>query len=94
MHASPLAYRRQIETTLLAWGARTETAAASADVLLYAGLSGIDSHGISMLTEYDKSAEHRGWIDLKAKPLVVSETPVSALIDSTAASATGPACSA
>ena len=80
MHASPIAYRRQIETTLLAWGARTETAAATADVLLYAGLSGIDSHGISMLTEYDER-RRRGWIDLKAKPLVVSETPVSALID-------------
>ncbi|HUA76901.1 MAG TPA: Ldh family oxidoreductase [Acetobacteraceae bacterium] len=80
MHASPLTYRRQIETILLAWGARTEAAGAIADVLLYAGLSGIDSHGISMLTEYDER-RRRGWIDLKAKPRVVSETPVSVLID-------------
>jgi LDH2 family malate/lactate/ureidoglycolate dehydrogenase len=80
MHASPLIYRRQIETILLAWGARIEAAAAIADVLLYAGLSGIDSHGISMLTEYDER-RRRGWIDLKAKPRVVSETPVSVLID-------------
>ncbi|HWA80045.1 MAG TPA: Ldh family oxidoreductase [Acetobacteraceae bacterium] len=80
MHASPLIYRRQIETILLGWGARIEAAAATADVLLYAGLSGIDSHGISMLTEYD-SRRRNGWLDLKAKPRVISETPASVLID-------------
>ena len=80
MHASPLTYRRQIETILLAWGARIEAAAAIAEILLYAGLAGIDSHGISMLTEYDER-RRRGWIDLKAKPRVVSETPASVLID-------------
>ncbi len=80
MHASPLTYRRQIETILLAWGARIEAAAAIAEVLLYAGLSGIDSHGISMLTEYDER-RRRGWIDLKAKPRVLSETPAAVLID-------------
>lgn len=80
MHAPLTTYRRQIETILLAWGARMAAAAATADVLLYAGVSGIDSHGISMLTEYD-TRRRRGWLDLKAEPQIVRETPVSVLID-------------
>ncbi|MGH7101028.1 MAG: hypothetical protein ACREFJ_01425, partial [Acetobacteraceae bacterium] len=61
-NAAATPYRRQIEIILLAWEARHEAAAATADVLLYAGLSGIDSHGISMLTEYD-TKRRRGWLD-------------------------------
>ncbi|MGH7070133.1 MAG: Ldh family oxidoreductase, partial [Acetobacteraceae bacterium] len=53
---------------------------ATADVLLYAGLSGIDSHGISMLTEYDARLG-RGWLDLAAAPRIVRESPASVLID-------------
>jgi LDH2 family malate/lactate/ureidoglycolate dehydrogenase len=80
MHAPVITYRRQIETILLAWGARTEAAAATADVLLYAGTHGIDSHGISMLTEYD-TRRRRGWLDLRGEPRILRESPVSALID-------------
>lgn len=80
LNAPPIAYRRQIEIILLAWGARREAAAATAEVLLYAGLSGIDSHGISMLTEYD-ARRRRGWLDLAATPRIIRESPASVLID-------------
>lgn len=40
MHASPIAYRRQIETILLAWGARTEAARrAATDIPIPPGLA-------------------------------------------------------
>ncbi|MGH7085200.1 MAG: Ldh family oxidoreductase [Acetobacteraceae bacterium] len=80
LNAPVTPYRRQIEIVLLAWGARREAAAATADVLLYAGLSGIDSHGISMLTEYD-TRRRRGWLELAAAPHVLRESPSSVLID-------------
>ena len=50
------------------------------DILLTSDLYGIDSHGLQRLVRYHKSIE-RGMIDMKAKALVVRETPVSAVID-------------
>lgn len=50
------------------------------DILLTSDLYGIDSHGVQRLSRYHKSIE-KGMIDMHAKPVVVSETPVSAVID-------------
>lgn len=50
------------------------------DVLLTSDLYGIDSHGLQRMVRYHKSIE-RGMIDMKAKGEIVSETPVSAVID-------------
>ena len=47
-------HRAQIETILRAWGMPLEHAATTADVLSYADLCGIDSHGMSMLPPYDR----------------------------------------
>lgn len=50
------------------------------DVLLLADLYGIKSHGTQRLVRYHKSIEN-GSIDISAKPEIVFETPVSAVID-------------
>ncbi len=50
------------------------------DVLLLSDLFGIESHGTQRLVRYHKSIE-KGMIKVEAKPEVVFETPVSAVID-------------
>ena len=50
------------------------------DVLLTADLYGIESHGMQRMVRYHKGLE-KGQIHLDAKPEVVFETPVSAVID-------------
>lgn len=50
------------------------------DVLLTADLYGIESHGMQRMVRYHKCIE-KGMIDVHAKPDVVLETPVSAVID-------------
>ena len=50
------------------------------DVLLTADLYGIESHGMQRMVRYHKGIE-KGQIHLEAKPEVVFETPVSAVID-------------
>ena len=50
------------------------------DVLLLADLYGIKSHGTQRLVRYHKSIE-KGSVIIDAKPEIVFETPVSAVID-------------
>lgn len=50
------------------------------DVLLTADLFGIESHGMQRMVRYHKGIE-KGTIHPLAKPEVVFETPVSAVID-------------
>ena len=50
------------------------------DVLLAADLSGIESHGIQRLIRYHKEITS-GMVKLEAKPEVVFETPLSAVIE-------------
>ena len=50
------------------------------DVLLTADLYGIESHGMQRMVRYHKGIE-KGQIHLDAKPEVVFETPLSAVID-------------
>jgi LDH2 family malate/lactate/ureidoglycolate dehydrogenase len=80
MPASYDAHRKQIEVILLAWGMPAANATRTADILSWADLHGVDSHGMSMLTEYDKRrAGNR--LNIRAVPKIVRETPVSALVD-------------
>jgi len=73
-------HRRQIETILLAWGMPEAQAARTADILGWADLHGVESHGISMLVEYDMRFR-AGRLKMNADFKVVRETPVSVLID-------------
>lgn len=50
------------------------------DVLLTSDLYGIESHGMQRMVRYHKCIE-KGMIKLDAKPEIVFETPVSAVID-------------
>ena len=50
------------------------------DVLLTADLYGIESHGMQRMVRYHKGIE-KGQIHVDAKPEVVFETPVSAVVD-------------
>ena len=53
------------------------------DVLLLADLYGIRSHGVQRLIRYHRSIT-RGCVKVNARPEVVFETPVSAVIDGNA----------
>jgi LDH2 family malate/lactate/ureidoglycolate dehydrogenase len=79
--AAPYAtHRAQIEAILLAWDMPEADAKRTADVLAWADLHGVDSHGISMLVEYD-GRRRSGRLKMAADRKVVRETPVSVLID-------------
>ena len=62
------------------FGFSKEEAAAITDVLLLADLYGIKSHGTQRLARYHKAIENKS-VDIAAKPEIVFETPVSAVID-------------
>lgn len=80
MTASYDTHRAQLEALLAGWGMPPDFAARTAEVMAWADLHGIDSHGISMVPAYYE--KHRdGRTDMAARPAVVRETPVSVLID-------------
>ena len=62
------------------FGFREDEARIITDVLLLSDLYGIDSHGVQRLVRYHKGIE-KGMIKVDAKPEIVFETPVSAVID-------------
>ena len=80
MPASYETHRRQLELILVAWGMAPPAAASTAEIMSWADLNGIDSHGISMVPVYDERRRD-GKIDMRAEPEVTRETPVSALVD-------------
>lgn len=61
-------------------GFSSEDARAIADVLMQADLFGIESHGAQRLMYYHRNIRS-GSVNVSAKPVVLRETPVSALID-------------
>ena len=73
-------HRAQLKAILLAWGMPEGNAETTADILGWADLHGVDSHGISMLPGYDR-LRRSGRANMAARPRVIKETPVSALID-------------
>ena len=73
-------HRAQLKAILSAWGMPQENAETTADILGWADLHGVDSHGISMIPGYDR-LRRSGRADMAAKPSIIKETPVSALID-------------
>ena len=80
MPASYETHRKQLELILQAWGMPEATAASTAEIMSWADLHGIDTHGISMVPPYDERRRNNK-IDMRAVPKVVKETPVSVLID-------------
>ncbi len=80
MASSYALHRKQIESIFLAWGMPANEAERSAEILAWADLHGVESHGISMLVEYDMRYR-AGRLKMKADYTIVRETPVSILID-------------
>ena len=62
------------------FGFSPEEASIIKDVLMMSDMYGIQSHGMQRVVRYHKGIE-KGLIDIKAKPEVVFETPVSAVIE-------------
>ena len=73
-------HRGQIAAILEAWGMPASSSQTTADVIAWADFRGVSSHGISKLPGYD-AWRRDGRVDLKAEPIIVQETPVSALVD-------------
>src|SRR3954464_13506807 len=73
-------HRAQLKAILLAWSMPEENAEDTADILSWADLHGVDSHGISMIPGYDR-LRRDGRANMQARPRILKETPVSALID-------------
>lgn len=80
MPATHQNHRAQLESLLAAWGMPDPFAARTAEVMAWADLHGIDSHGISMIPPYFER-QKSGILSMAATPRVERETPVSALID-------------
>lgn len=74
------ALHSQIISILVAWGMPQDAAAITADSMVDTDLSGIDSHGVSMLMTYE-SMFAAGRLKLTARPEVVVDLPGFAVID-------------
>ena len=68
------------EHVFCAYGFSEEESSSISDVLLDADLSGIESHGIQRLIRYHNEFLS-GMVKLGAKPEIVFETPLSAVVD-------------
>ncbi len=73
-------HRAQLKAILLGWGMPEENAEITSEILSWADLHGVDSHGISMIPGYDR-LRRSGRAKMDARPRVVRETPVSAVVD-------------
>jgi LDH2 family malate/lactate/ureidoglycolate dehydrogenase len=80
MPAPYATHRAQIKAILLAWGMPEENAEPTSEILAWADLHGVDSHGISMLPGYNQR-RREGRAKMDAHPRTVRETAVSALVD-------------
>lgn len=80
MPAAYETHRAQLKAILAAWGMSEDNAEVTADILAWADLHGVDSHGISMIPGYDR-LRRNGRANMQAQPRIVKETQVSALVD-------------
>src|SRR5208337_3963421 len=80
MPAPYATHRAQLKAILLGWGMPEDNAETTADVLSWADLHGVDSHGISMIPRYDQ-LRRGGRVRMDARPTILQQTPVSAVVD-------------
>jgi LDH2 family malate/lactate/ureidoglycolate dehydrogenase len=72
--------REQISSLLTAWGMDADIVRTTAEVMIETDLAGVDSHGVSMLMDYE-AFKARGNLNVKARPKIVMETPVAGRVD-------------
>ncbi len=80
MPAAYAAHRAQIKAILLGWGMPEANAEITSEILSWADLHGVDSHGLSMLPGYDR-LRRNGRVKIDAQPTILRQSPVSALVD-------------
>ncbi len=80
MPASYEVHHAQLKALLSAWGMPAAYADRTAEVMAWADLHGIDSHGISMIPTYFQRYKS-GRLKMSAEPRIERSTPVSALVD-------------
>jgi LDH2 family malate/lactate/ureidoglycolate dehydrogenase len=80
MRATVDSVKAQILVILLAWGMPRDLAEETATVMLDTDLMGVDSHGIGMLSSYEKM-RHAGQVKLDARPAVLRDSGPTALVD-------------
>jgi len=80
MPATYANHRAQLKAILRGWGMPEDNAEITAEVLAWSDLHGVDSHGISMIPSYDV-LRRNGRVRMDAQPEIVSQTPVSAVVD-------------
>jgi LDH2 family malate/lactate/ureidoglycolate dehydrogenase len=80
MPATYANHRAQLKAILLGWGMPEDNAETTSEILSWADLHGVDSHGISMIPGYD-GLRRSGRAKMDVRPVVVKETPVSAVVD-------------
>ncbi len=76
------AMRATVEDLFVAAGMSADHARAAADVLIWADLRGIDSHGVSNMMTYYLDGLKAGTINARPAWRTVRETPATAVIDS------------
>ncbi|WRH26561.1 Ldh family oxidoreductase [Arthrobacter sp. JZ12] len=72
--------RAQILAILNAWGLPEDKAKTTAEVMVETDLSGVDSHGISMLPSYQRLID-QGKLDTRTEPEVTMRTGATAVVD-------------
>lgn len=72
--------RRQISTLLTAWGMPEDLVETTATVMVETDLMGVDSHGISMLMQYEQKYRE-GRLSFSARPEIENETVVAARVN-------------
>jgi LDH2 family malate/lactate/ureidoglycolate dehydrogenase len=80
MPAPYATHRAQLKAILLGWGMPEDNAETTADILAWADLHGVDSHGMSMIPAYDR-LRRTGRAKLDVRPTILRQTPVSAVVD-------------
>jgi LDH2 family malate/lactate/ureidoglycolate dehydrogenase len=80
MPASYANHCAQLKAILLGWGMAEPNAETTSEILAWADLHGVDSHGISMIPGYD-GLRRSGRAKMDAQPRIVRETSVSAVVD-------------
>lgn len=70
----------QVRAVLTAWGMAGDAIDVTSAAILYADRSGIDSHGVGMLSTYQGQRE-AGHLDPTARPEIIRETPAVVTLD-------------
>jgi len=80
LHATHESIRAQILAILHAWGCPPHLANPTADIMVEADLTGVDSHGFSMLMAYEE-LHSCGQLRIAGEPRVVRDFAATALVD-------------